>query len=253
MASDWKAYNELAWTEEWLTDPAGYESEASRYVDLVLSSATTPPRTMLHLGSGAGGMDGVFKRYFTVTGVDLSAGMLARARATHPEIEYIEGDMRSLRLERQFDVVAVPDAIDYMASLDELDRAIGTANAHLKPGGLLLVVAKTAETFRDNNFAYTGERDGVHVTLLENNHVDRRRPNSYEATLVYLVRRGGELDILVDRHVLGLFSQADWERVFQEHELELRQSAVDGVYDSHLLADGAYPMRAFIGRKPAAS
>jgi SAM-dependent methyltransferase len=253
VASEWKAYNELAWTEDWLADPAGCEEEAGKYVDLIRSNAATPPATMLHLGSGAGGMDRVFKRHVAVTGVDLSAGMLARARAAHPEIEYIEGDMRSLRLGRQFDIVAIPDAIDYMASLEDLDRAIGTAKRHVKPGGLLLVIGKTAETFQDNNFAYVGERDDVHVTLLENNHVDRRRPNTYEATFVYLVRQGGTLDVHIDRHVLGLFSQADWERVFHRHEFELRQSAVDGVYESHLLAGGAYPMQAFIGRKAAAS
>jgi SAM-dependent methyltransferase len=253
VASDWKAYNDLAWTEDWLADPAGYEDEAGKYVALIQSRAASPPSTMLHLGCGAGGMDGVFKRHFTVTGIDLSAGMLAKARAAHPEIEYLEGDMRSVRLDRRFDVVAIPDAIDYMASLEDLDLAIGTAALHLAPGGVLLVVGKTAETFRDNNFAYTGERDGVHVTLLENNHVDRRRPRAYEAILVYLIRRGGELDIHIDRHELGLFSQADWETVFRKHELELQQSAVDGVYDDYLLADGAYPMQAFSGRKAAAS
>lgn len=253
MASDWKAYNELAWTEDWLADPAGCEDEAGKYVALLRGHSARSPGTMLHLGSGAGGMDRIFKRHFTVTGVDLSAGMIARARTANPEIEYLEGDMRSIRLERQFDVVIIPDAIDYMTSLDDLDRAIGTAARHLKPGGVLLVVGKTTETFRDNNFAYTGERDGVHVTLLENNHVDQRRPNAYEATLVYLVRRSGELEIHVDRHTLGLFCQADWEQVFSDHGLGLQQSAIDGVYDDHLLADGAYPMQAFISRKTATS
>lgn len=250
MASDWKAYNELAWTEDWLGDSAGCEAEAGKYVELILAHAAERPVTMLHLGSGAGGMDRVFKRHFTVTGIDLSRGMLARARAAHREVEYLEGDMRHVRLGRQFDVVAIPDAIDYMASLEDLDLAIGTAARHLRPGGLLLVIGKTAETFRDNNFAYTGERDGVHVTLLENNRVDRRRPGTYEAVLVYLVRRDGELEIDVDRHVLGLFSRADWKRVFRSHGLELRQSTVDGIYDGYLLGDGAYPMQAFIGRKP---
>jgi SAM-dependent methyltransferase len=249
MASSWKAYNELAWTEGWLVDPAGCEDEASRYVALIQAHAARRPVTMLHLGSGAGGLDRVFKRHFTVTGVDLSAGMLARARTANPEIEYLEGDMRSIQLDREFDVVAIPDGIDYMASLEDLDRAIGTAFRHLKPDGVLLVIGKTTETFQDNNFAYTGERDGVHVTLLENNHVDRLKSDTYEATLVYLVRREGELEIHVDRHVLGLFPQATWEQLFAEHGLDLRQSVLDGVYDAYLLGDGAYPMQVFIGRR----
>ncbi len=250
MTSKWLAYNELAWTEEWLAGPEDYEAEANAYVSLIRQQTKRLPRTLLHLGSGAGGMDRVFKRYFSVTGVDLSEGMLALARAAHPDIEYIEGDMRSIRLGRGFDVVAIPDSIDYMASREDLHKAIGTAAAHLEPGGLLLVAGKTAETFRNNNFAYSGEKDEIHVTLLENNHVDPNRPNSYEAVLVYLIRRKGELDIQVDRHALGLFSQACWEDVFRNHGLILTQSTLDGIYDAYLLGEGHYPMQVFVGTSP---
>jgi ubiquinone/menaquinone biosynthesis C-methylase UbiE len=248
MASSWLAYNDLAWTEDWLADPEEYEVEAGTHVDLIRQYAAGTPRTLLHLGSGAGGLDRVFKRHFAVTGVDLSRGMLARARAMHPDIEYIEGDMRSIRLGRTFDVVSIPDSIDYMVSRDDLDKAIGTAVAHLKPGGIVLVLGKTAEMFRNNNFAYAGEKDGVHVTLLENNHVDPRRSETYEAVLVYLIRRDGELDIQVDRHTLGLFPQAYWEKVFRNHGLRLTQTTLEGTYDAHLLAEGKYTVHVFVGR-----
>ncbi len=141
MASTWIAYNELAWTEDLLADPAEYEDEVKVYVDLMKRTAEEAPKTLLHLGSGAGGNDHVFKREFAVTGVDLSVSMLNRARAAHPEIEYLEGDMRTLRLNRHFDAVAIPDSIGYMASLDDPRQAIQTAAAHLKTGGVLLVVA----------------------------------------------------------------------------------------------------------------
>ncbi len=249
MASTWIAYNDLAWTEAWLADPDDYEKEAHVYVRLIMDHAAVAPRTMLHLGCGAGGLDRVFKRYFSVTGVDVSAGMLTMARARHPDITYIEDDMRSLRLSERFDVVVIPDSIDYMASLDDLNKAIGTAAQHLQPGGVLLVVGKTAETFQNNNFAYVGEKDGIHITLLENNHVDPRRPNSYEAILVYLIRRYGELSVHTDQHRLGLFAQADWERLFRGHGLRLTQKQFAGLYDPYLLADGTYPLQIFLCRK----
>jgi SAM-dependent methyltransferase len=249
VASSWIAYNELAWTEDLLSDPSDYEAEVAGYLDLIRHYAPSSPVTLLHLGCGAGGHDATFKRHFTVTGIDISPGMLERARLRHPDVEYIEGDMRTARLGREFDVVVIPDSIDYMSSFAELRMAIGTAVAHLKPGGILLVVGKTREIFRDNNFAYTGEREDLHVTVLENNYVNRYRPDTYEATLVYLVRRRGDLTIHTERHVLGLFPQEAWESVFEEAGLTMQETDLHGVYDRYLLGDGEYPLKVFIGRK----
>ncbi len=219
------------------------------YVDLIKRTAAKPPSTLLHLGSGAGGQDVIFKRHFTVTGVDLSLGMLNKARNVHSDIEYIEGDMRTLRLNRQFDAVAIPDSIDYMASQEDLQQAIQTAVMHLKTGGVLLVVAKTKEIFQNNNFAYTGEKNGIHVTLLENNYINPFRPNTYEATFVYLIRQQRDLAIRTDHQVLGLFSQAMWDEVFKKAGINMQKVKLDGIYDSYLLNDGEYPLLIFVGQK----
>jgi hypothetical protein len=175
--------------------------------------------------------------------------MLDKARLRHPDIEYIEGDMRSVRLGREFDAVAIPDGIDYMASLPDLRMAVKTAVAHLKPGGVLLVAGKTREIFSDNNFAYTGEQGDLHVTLLENNHISRHCPDTYEAVLVYLIRRRGELTVHTERHVLGLFPQEAWEKVFTDAGVTIQETDLGGAYDKYLLGGGAYPLKVFTGRK----
>ncbi len=249
MDSNWISYNDLAWTEDWLADPAEYEHEVKVYVDLIRSTSSESPITLLHLGSGAGGHDTIFKRHFAVTGVDLSPGMLIKARKLHPDIEYIEGDMRTLRLNRQFDAVVIPDSIDYMASRQDLQQAIQTAVMHLKTGGVLLVVAKTEEIFQNNNFAYSGLKDGIHVTLFENNYINPLHPNTYEATLVYLIRERGELTIHTEKQVLGLFSQEIWNAVFRNAGITMQKSSLDGIYDSYLLNDGEYPLVIFVGQK----
>lgn len=253
MASSWTAYNELAWTDDLLGDPEAHEAEVTTYVGLIRRVAESAPTTLLHLGCGAGHFDRVFERHFAVTGVDLSLGMLERARAAHPDIEYVEGDMRTIRLSRQFDAVVIPDSIDYMATVEDLRQAIGTAAAHLVPGGVLLVVAKPAETYRDNTFAYTGEASGLHVTLFESNYADPSRPGTYEATLVYLIRRQGELDIRSERQVLGLFPRRTWDEAFADAGFTMQATTLDGVYDDYLLGDGEYPLTVFVGRKGRAA
>ena len=136
-----------------------------------------------------------------------------------------------------------------MVSQDDLRKAIQTAVEHLKTGGVLLVVGKTEATFKNNNFAYTGEKDGVHVTLLENNYASPFRPNTYEATFVFLIRQQGELTIHTDHQVLGLFSQATWEKVFDDSKLTMQKTILDGTYDDYLLGDGEYPVTVFVGQK----
>lgn len=249
MASKWISYNDLAWTEDLLGDPAEYENEVKEYINLIKGVTDEPLNTMLHLGCGAGGLDTHFKNHFKVTGVELSLGMLNKARITNPEIEYHEGDMRTIHLNQQFDIVTIPDSIDYMVSLKDLREAIHTCIKHLKPSGVLLIVTKTKETFQNNNFSYEGAKDDVQVTLLENNYINPFRPNTYEATFVYLIRQRGELSIQTENQILGLFPLSTWEKLFDEFGLKMQKSILNGIYDNNILGDGEYPMTVFVGQK----
>lgn len=249
MSSTWISYNDLAWTEDWLANPEEHKDEVMFYVDLIKSKSVKLPITLLHLGCGAGAHDTFFKQHFTITGVDLSKGMLKIARERHPDIEYIEGDMRTIQLNRQFDVVAIPDSIDYMVSDEDLLQAITNAVSHLRVGGILLVVAKTQETFHNNNFAYSGEKDGVSVNLLENNYINTYKPNTYEATFMYLIRKQGQLSMHTENQILGLFPQAIWENIFKKAGIEMQRRTLSGVYEKYILDKGEYPLTIYIGEK----
>jgi SAM-dependent methyltransferase len=247
----WLSYGDLAWTEPLLAPPRDYAEENESYVDLIRKHSGIKTETLLHLASGAGGNDFTFKKHFKVTGVDISERMLEISRALNPEVTYVHGDMRSIDLQESFDAVVIPDSIDYMTTLTDLKLAIGTACKHLKPGGVLLIVAKTREEFQENNFCYTGAKDDVEVTVFENDHILGTDRSTYEATIIYLIRRQGELSIHNDRHVLGLFSQSEWRSCFTGAGLEVRQKGLKGIYDRFILGEGQYPMQVYIGVKPA--
>lgn len=249
MASNWISYNELAWTENLLANPEECKKEVLFYITLLKQYSVIEINSLLHLGCGAGGHDTYFKQQFKVTGVDLSNGMLKIARGRHSELEYIEGDMKTIRLNRQFDAVIIPDSIDYMVSEDEVNQAVTTAELHLTKGGVLLIAAKTKETFRNNNFAYTGEKDGVNVTLLENNFINTFKPNTYESAFMYLIREQGKLSIRTEHQLLGLFSEDTWEKVFKNAWLKLYKENLAGMYSKNLLNNGEYPVTIFIGQK----
>ena len=83
-----------------------------------------------------------------MTLVDLSDEMLDVSRRLNPECEHLCDDMRTVRLGRSFDAVYVHDAIDYMTTEADLRRAIETAYAHCRPGGVAVFVPDhTSEAF----------------------------------------------------------------------------------------------------------
>jgi len=250
QTNNWLSYSDLAWTESIIASPADYKDEAGFYVNIIKENAKTETNTLLHLGCGAGGHDYIFKNYFQVTGVDISEGMLTIARRINPEVTYLHGDMRSIDLPERFDAVVIPDSIDYMVTLPELQSTIAAAYKHLKLGGVLLIVANTREEFWENNFCYTGAKDDVEITIFENNYIPKKNPTTYEATLVYLIRQKGKLSIHTDRHTLGLFSQTEWRSLLEDAGLDVKQVRLDGVYKPFILGEGDYPMQVFVSVKP---
>jgi SAM-dependent methyltransferase len=201
---------------------------------------------MLHLGCGAGIYDYTFKKYFKVTGVDIGEQMLALARKLNPEIHYFNGDMRTIDLKKKFDAVAIPDSIGYMTSVQDLQKVIRNAAKHLKPGGVLLIVASIAEKFSSNNFVYTGSRGEIEITLFENNYLPAPDNSTYEAALVYLIRRKGKLEIHTDRHIIGIFKLKVWLGLLKEQDFTVQQKNLDYLYDCFIMEDGEYPLTMFV-------
>lgn len=249
QTQNYLSYGELAWTEPIIAPPATYESEVTYYVNLIQENAINMTQTLLHLGCGAGGYDFIFKQHFQVTGIDMSSEMLAIARQTNPEVTYFLSDMRNFQLSESFDVVIIPDSIDYMITSLDLQQTINCAYQHLKPGGLLVIVAKTREEFWENNFCYQGSQDDVQITIFENNYLPATHSNIYEATLIYLIRQQEQLTIYTDRHILGLFSQSQWLSGLQGAGFQVKQFRLDDVYAPFILGEGDYPMQVFVGIK----
>ncbi len=247
----WLMYSDFVWIEPIVTPPEGYAEETELFSKLIKEHSKIEARTLFHPGCGAGGNDYTFKKHFNVVGVDISEGMLEIARKLNPEITYLYGDMRTIRLKECFDAVAIPDSIGHMTTVKDLEMAIITAYKHLKPGGVLLIVANIKEEFKENNFVYTGTKGDVEITVFENNYILSPTETTYEATGIYLIRHKGKLEIHTESFTLGIFKQKIWLNLLKEVGfVEVNQIKLEHSYDRFIFGEGEYPLRVFICIKP---
>lgn len=217
-------YTEFAAWFHALTAPEEYAEEAEIYRREFLAASLIPVREVLELGSGGGNNASHLKHHFQLTLVDLSLDMLAISRGINPECEHLQGDMRTVRLERLFDAVFVHDAVMYMTSLDDLRQVIETAYLHCKPGGVALFVPDCVkETFRPGTDHGGHDREGRSMRYLEWNWDPDPDDTTFIADFAYLLRQpDGSLRCEQERHTLGLFPRADWLRTLAEAGFEVR-------------------------------
>jgi SAM-dependent methyltransferase len=235
-------YSDLAPWFHLLTHPSDYWDEAAFVTRVVDEVAIGETRTLLELGSGGGNSASHLKNRFECTLSDIAPDMLALSRTLNPECEHLEGDMRTLRLGRTFDVVFIHDAIGYLTTEDDLSAAIETGAMHVRPGGVVILTPDaTTEIFnpRADKGGHDGE-DGRSLRYLE--WIHPTTGSTYDVDYLIIARGPGEeLRVVHDRHTLGLFPRATWERLVEEAGLELVDTTVENPYELE--------QAAFVGRR----
>lgn len=225
-----RLYTDLAWLWPMWGDPATEYAQYCRHVtEMIRRHARRPTETLLDIGCGGGKNAWNLSREFNVTGLDLSPEMLAQARQLNPGCRFVQGDMRSFRLDQAFDAVLMDDAISYMNCRADFVAAFRTAYAHLNPGGVLIATPDvTTETFRQNRTTTTeASKDGLDVVFVENVYDPDPADEQYETTILYLIREHGRLRIESDHWTLGIFSLDTWREVLRDIGFEVHQGRYD--------------------------
>jgi SAM-dependent methyltransferase len=207
-----RLYRDLA---EWfplLTPVGDYAEGAAFYRRLFETHGRRPPRTLLDLGSGGGHNAAHLKASLACTLVDRAPAMLALSRRLNPECEHVQGDMRSIRLDRVFDCVLAHDAIGYMVSRADLQSAIATVAAHTAPGGVALFQPDfVLETFKPGTETGGSDAGGRAVRYLEWRWAPESRPGTYVTDMAYMLRdEAGAVEVAYDRHTMGLHARSLW-------------------------------------------
>jgi SAM-dependent methyltransferase len=242
-----KLYEELAPWWPLMSAPADYAEEAAFYRRTLERTADPPLVSLLELGSGGGNNASHLKTRFDMVLVEPAAGMLGLSRALNPECEHHLGDMRTIRLDREFDGVFVHDAVAYMTTEPDLRLAIETAFVHCRPGGVALFAPDfLRETFRPVTEHDGHDGDGRAMRYIAWTWDPDPDDTSFVVDYAYLLRDAdGTVRVEHDRHVEGLFARADWIRLLEAAGFEDVRVVPGDLSD---LVPGQYEL--FVARKP---
>ncbi len=207
-----RLYAELADWWPVMSAPDDYAQEAALYAKVLAGMARREVREVLELGSGGGNNASHLRERFDLTLTDLAPGMLDVSRRLNPDCAHVEGDMRTLRLERDFDAVLAHDAVMYLTTTDDLSAAIETAFVHLRPGGIALFVPdETTENFDARTEHGGHDADGRSLRYLEWTRPLNPDGRTFTVSFVFLLREGeGPVRVEYDEHTFAVFPRDTW-------------------------------------------
>ena len=104
---------------------------------------------MLELGCGSGAILAELDGGLSVTGIDHSPAMLARARTRAPDARLVEADIATFDLGTRFDaVLCLFDTLNHLERFDAWRSLLDCAADHLDEGGLFAFDVNTVGSLR---------------------------------------------------------------------------------------------------------
>lgn len=97
------------------------------------------PQSVMDGGCGTGRVAiELHRRGIDVVGVDVDPVMLAAAHAKAPTIPWVESDLATVRLDRHFDMVALPGNVMIFVAPGREGSVVANLAGHLRSDGLLI-------------------------------------------------------------------------------------------------------------------
>jgi SAM-dependent methyltransferase len=221
-----KLYSELAEIYDQLyLVTFNYEQDAE-FVDSILKKYQITE--FLEVGCGSGHLAKIlFEKGYQITGVDLYKEMLQIARKRLPEVEFIQQDIRELKLARKFDaIIAMGRMFTYMITNEDVEQSIASVARCLNAGGIFLFDNFSAPHFIQN---FKENEEKIHEVNLGHRKIKRISLNTWNLkhgvtfnwNAKYKIEEQGKLREIEDESVLRAFFPEELEYFLRREEMEI--------------------------------
>jgi SAM-dependent methyltransferase len=226
-------YDRLASLYDTIYSFKDYPAEAARLHELI--QARRPgAHTLLDVACGTGKHLEQLRQHYEVEGADSSASVLDIARKRLPNTPLYQADMRELRLRKTYDAVTcLFSAIGHMTTIEDLGIAIARMAEHVGAGGVLIVEPWIPpERYEVGGlFTLVAREPDVQIARM---NISERDGDLAVLDFHFLIGTNEGVEYTRDRHELGLFSDADYQKAF-------RQAGLTVEYDEEgLIGRGLY-------------
>lgn len=227
------SYEHFAYLYDGLMKEAPYD-EWLKFVKARIEKYKVNGKDLLDLACGTGELSVRFaKEGLKVTGIDLSADMLAVAQAKAEDegvrIPFFEQNMVDLVGQGHFDIIGIfCDSLNYLQSEEDVVLTFANVYEHLNKGGVFFFdvhsIFKITEGFINQTFAFNED----HLAYIWNSFPGDF-PNSVEHELSFFVLddRTGKYDRFDELHLQRTFPIQQYSKWLTDAGFELLEISAD--------------------------
>ena len=215
--------------------------EWTEYIDTIIQYHHPAAESLLELACGTGTMALMMERCddYRITATDLSSDMIEIARSKAAvrgsSIEWLVQDMRSLNLDKSFDIIyMVFDSLNYLHEFGEIQMMLDNIARHLNKGGFFIFdfttpnfspkIAPLLNGERSIGKAYTFYRSSRYNSrkAIHTNHFEVKKKDPETGTITEKFQEIHRQKIWKLREISSLVEESDLQitAAYQDFELE---------------------------------